>query len=108
MSQIIPLGIGSPSGETQLLLTGLSIFVLGENSTVAELMNGVPLAISQTTAYALPGRTVRIQATQSIDVSVDAIAWTVLTNATTSGQTTSAMFVRCTVSTTCVVVCKVI
>lgn len=77
----------------------------GEN---VGLMNGVPLAIAQTTAYALPGRSVKIQSTVAIEVSVDNTTWTALTGADTIGAESAAMFVRCTTSTTCVVVCKVI
>jgi len=78
----------------------------GEKEYTVSFMMGVPLAIAQTTAYALPGRTVRIQSTVAVEVSVDNVTWSALANSSTVGETSSAMFLRCTSSTTCVVVVK--
>ncbi len=78
---------------------------VGEDK-VQSFMSGVPIAVAQTTSYALLARACRVQATVAVEVSVDGTTWATLTNSTTVGENTSAMFVRCTTSTTCVVVCR--
>lgn len=64
---------------------------------------GVPVAITQNVAYALPARTVRLQSLAAVEVSIDNSTWATLTNSTT-GAETSAVFVRCTTGNTTVVV----
>jgi hypothetical protein len=69
---------------------------------------GVPTAISQTTAYALPSVRTWITSTSPIAFA-NAVAGTYATDvvaSTTSGVEAAGAFVRCTSTTTCVVVIK--
>ncbi len=107
MSQIIPLGIGSPSTETQLILTGLSIQILGETVPVSGISVGQVAVLIQNVVYALPGaRRLRVQSTSTVEVSVNGITWSALANSATVGENTSAVFIRCTNSATCSIVVK--
>jgi hypothetical protein len=66
---------------------------------------GVPLLLAQTTSYALPPHVVHLQSTDAVELGVTTNAMT-LTATSTTGLQTAACFVRCTTSTTCVVIVK--
>lgn len=71
-----------------------------------ELQVGFPKLVTQTTSYALPPCLVHLTSTVAVDVSVDGTTFNALTNSSTIGAFTSAVFVRCTTSTTCTIVVK--
>ncbi len=75
-------------------------------SIIQSLMPGVPTAISQTTSYALPSRGVFIMATVACELSADGTTFVTQAATTTGVGVTGAAFVRCTTSTTCVVIVK--
>ena len=65
---------------------------------------GRPVAVAQSTVYAMPARPGRIHATTALDFSPDGTnGWGTVT-ATTTGTDVGSGFVRCTISTTCVAI----
>ncbi len=75
----------------------------------AEIQVGQPLTVVQNTIYALPPCIVHLTSTTTVEIGNDVsstTAWVVLTGSNTVGAFTSAAFVRCTNSTTTIVVVK--
>lgn len=108
MSQIIPLGIGSPAAIPQLVLTGLSPhptqFELG-NYMIMLGGQAVIESISQNVVYALPARAIVIFSEAQLEISNHTNSGWQAIAGTTTGVTVSGGYVRCTTGDT-VISCK--
>jgi len=51
--------------------------------------------IIQNVVYAMPTRKVRVHSLAVVEISVDSIAWDVLTNSETIGAEAASAFIRC-------------
>jgi hypothetical protein len=66
---------------------------------------GASYIMLQNVEYALPPKLVYVTTSAAVDVSVNGVAWSALTNANTVGAYTGAAYIRCTTAQP-TIVCK--